>query len=35
MKSIKELVMKETKIVFIHTPSRDIALDLRKYCQFW
>lgn len=30
MKSIKELVMKETKTVFIHTPSRDIALDFLK-----
>lgn len=33
MKSIKELVMKEEKTVFIHTPARNIALDFLKQAE--
>lgn len=30
MKSIKELVMKETRPVYVHTPSKAIARDFLK-----
>ena len=33
MKSIKELVMKETRPVHIHTPSKAIALDFLRYAE--
>ena len=33
MKSIKELVMKETRTVFVHTPSKAIARDFLKHAE--
>ncbi len=33
MKSIKELVMKETRPVYIHTPSKAIARDFLKQAE--
>ena len=33
MKSIKELVMRETRPVYIHTPSRAIAKDFLKLAE--
>ncbi len=33
MKSIKELVMKETRTVFVHTPSKAIAKDFLKHAE--
>ena len=33
MKSIKELVMKETRPVYIHTPSKALAKDFLKQAE--
>ena len=33
MKSIKELVMKETRPVYVHTPSKAIARDFLKHAE--
>lgn len=33
MKSIKELVMKETNPVYVHTPSKAIAKDFLKHAE--
>ena len=33
MKSIKELVMKETRPVYVHTPSKAIARDFLKQAE--
>ena len=33
MKSIKELVMKETRPVYIHTPSKALAKDFLKHAE--
>lgn len=33
MKSIKELVMKETRPVYVHTPSKAIACDFLKQAE--
>ena len=33
MKSIKELVMKETRPVYVHTPSKAIARDFVKQAE--
>lgn len=33
MKSIKELVMKENKPVYIHTPSKATAIDFLKQAE--
>ena len=33
MKSIKELVMKETRLVYVHTPSKAIAKDFLKHAE--
>ncbi len=33
MKSIKELVMKETRSVYVHTPSKALAKDFLKQAE--
>lgn len=33
MKSIKELVMKETRPVYVHTPSKAMAKDFLKHAE--